>query len=366
MTKFIRTGILSLGGVLLLVAGSADAQPTKESLACSSAKLKAYSKYAGGQIKCYSKAVSKALAVDPLCLSKNATKLTDSFNKAVLKGGCPTEGEPEGNLANSFIRLDAYVNTVQTNLSVGVVPPGNKCQSKKLGAVSKLAASLFNCESKAAKKNEPVDQVKCVDKAQTKAQQAFTKEETKVGNDCTTTNDYITEGGNATDVVRIQTFFTPRFDGCGNRIVTAPENCDDGNTSDADFCPSDCNVESCVPTATLQQVTLVTTDPDIAATDIFLDYPEGKLSLEGSGGAVTPGRVVPFAGSFDVFDFDHAFNYVGFDLFNFGTTSIATIDFNTCTGALPATAGEFACTVNSATDDTGLDVEGVTCSVTVP
>lgn len=363
MTNPKRIGFLALGAAVVLAAGTAGAQPTKESLACSSSKLKAYGKDVASKIKCYSKATSKGEPVDPLCLSKAETKTSEAFNKAVLKGGCPTDGEPSGNLANTLVRLNAYVDL--TNTMVGVAGP-NKCQSKKLGAASKLGAALFNCESKAAKKNVAVDQVKCVQKAIDKLTSGFTKEETKSGNDCTTTGDATAVVGETSDVVRLQTVATPRFNGCGNRLVLAPETCDDGNLENFDNCPSDCVVDFCEPSAVVQPATLVTTNPNIAAITILLDYPEGKLSIPGTGVALPPGTIVPFAGTAESNDFDHALRYINFDIFNFGVTTIATINFNTCQGAPAATPGEFSCSVQDAGDETLEPVEGVTCSVTIP
>lgn len=367
MTNLTRNGILALGAAILLAAGTADAQPTKESLTCSSAKLKAYGKDVGAKIKCYSKATSKGEPVDPLCLAKAETKTTEAFDKAELKGGCPVDGNPSGNLTNTLARLNAYVNLVNT--AVGVAGP-NKCQSKKLGAVSKLAAGLFNCESKAAKKNVAVDQVKCVQKAIDKLTSGFTKEETKSGNDCTTTGDGGTQVGEAQDVVRLQTVATPRFDGCGNRLVIAPETCDDGNAEHFDNCPTDCTVDFCSPiTGSSRTVTLVTSTADLAAITVNLDYPEGKVSLPGIGGDIPGGIVTPIAGTASTNDFDHALRHVQFDVFNFGVTDITTFAFENCSGATAPTAGEFTCTVVDAGAEDGLGgfvpVTGATCSVTV-
>jgi cysteine-rich repeat protein len=61
---------------------------------CTSAKLKAVGKDAGGALNCYSKAAGKAIAVDPACLQKASTGLTTAFTKADSKGACP--GDPTG------------------------------------------------------------------------------------------------------------------------------------------------------------------------------------------------------------------------------------------------------------------------------
>ena len=59
---------------------------------CTSAKLKAIGKGAGGELNCYSKAVSKNLDVDQACLQKARDGVTTAFGKADAKGACP--GDP--------------------------------------------------------------------------------------------------------------------------------------------------------------------------------------------------------------------------------------------------------------------------------
>jgi cysteine-rich repeat protein len=64
-----------------------------ELVKCTSAKLKAVGKGSSGQLKCYSKAVSKpGLTVDQACLQKATDGVTTAFTKADLKGACP--GDP--------------------------------------------------------------------------------------------------------------------------------------------------------------------------------------------------------------------------------------------------------------------------------
>jgi cysteine-rich repeat protein len=370
MMNISRNGALAIGAALLLVAGSAGAQPTKDSLKCSSSKLKAYGKDLGAKLKCYSKAVGKGDPVDPECLSKAEANTTKSFDKAESKGGCPTDGNPDGDLPNSLDRLNEFVGEITAALAPN--PGPNKCQSKKLGAASKLAAALFNCESKAAKKNVEVDQVKCVDKAVQKTLDGFAKEEAKAKVPCDTTGDADATAGATEDVVHFQTGVTPRFDGCGNQIVRAPETCDDGNTENFDFCPNSCIVLFCDPnSASTRTVTVVTSTPDLAAVTIDLDYPEDKVSLPGIGGNVPDGVVMgpdPLTPA-QPNDFEHAVRLVIFSPFNFDTTDVATLAFNDCNGATAPTPGDFSCTVVDAGAEDGMGgfvpVQGVTCSVTV-
>ena len=157
---------------------------------------------------------------------------------------------------------------------------------------------------------------------------------------------------------------------CGNRQITAPETCDDGNLVDEDFCPSDCTVDFCaLPLGGTRTVTLVTSRPDLSAVTVNLDYPEGKVSLQGIGGDIPAGIVTPLYGSSSTNDFDHALRHVQFDAFDFGDTNITTFAFNACNAATVPTAGEFSCTVVDAGQEDGAggfqSVLGVTCSVTV-
>ncbi len=163
---------------------------------------------------------------------------------------------------------------------------------------------------------------------------------------------------------------------CGNRIIgdldgpNGPlpgETCDDGNRDEADFCPNDCTVDTCVPTATEVTVTANLSTPDVAALTLFIEYPEGKVDLAGSGGSVVPGRVTGPGATVQPFDFDHAMRIVEFDLFNFGTTQVANITFNRCQGRPYPSDDEFSCALEGlAVDENGAEVPGVTCSISVP
>lgn len=369
MKTLRRIGILALGAGMLLIAGPANAQPTKESLKCASSKLKLYGKDVASLLKCYSKAVGKGDSVDPLCITKVTDKTAASFAKIELKGGCPTDASTPpiegGNLTNTRARLDAFVDA--TNTALAPNPGPIKCQASKLNAISKLASALFGCESKAAGKNIAVDQVKCVQKAIDKANQAFTKAELKPP--CDTTGDATAQVGETQDVVRLQTAVTPRFDGCGNKLILDAETCDDGNAEDLDFCPNDCSVEFCAPVGTTRTVTLVTSSPALAAITVDLDYPEGKVNLPGTGGDIPPVVVTFNYGSGSVNDFDHALRHVQFDAFDFGDTDVATLEFNDCDGASAPVPDDFTCTVVDAGQEDGLGgfvpVAGATCSVTV-
>src|SRR4029079_11483155 len=103
------------------------------------------------------------------------------------------------------------------------------------------------------------------------------------GNDCQTTGD-------ADDIASFlfQTFTKvvpsiPRFDGCGNNLQTPTEQCDDGNFNQFDSCPATCTIAACTPTATPLTATVHIATATATAATIELDYPEGKVSLPGTG-----------------------------------------------------------------------------------
>jgi len=90
--------VLSLaGGTALRAAGT----PAK----CAAAKQKAAGKKGAAELKCYSNAVAKAVAVDPACLGKAATKFTSSFTKAETAGGCAITGDA----TSQESAIDAFV-----------------------------------------------------------------------------------------------------------------------------------------------------------------------------------------------------------------------------------------------------------------
>jgi cysteine-rich repeat protein len=155
---------------------------------------------------------------------------------------------------------------------------------------------------------------------------------------------------------------------CGNRQVTAPETCDDGNLDDTDFCPGDCQVDFCQPESTELTVTVRISNPDVAALTLFVDYPEGKIDLQGIGGDIPSGVITgPGTATTQGNDFDHALRLVIFDVFNFGTTEAAKIRLSRCAGSPYPTAEEFGCRLEgNASDENFQPVPGVTCVVEVP
>jgi cysteine-rich repeat protein len=393
MTRKSRIGAVAVAGWVLLSGGAAttQAQPA-DALKCAAAKLKAVGKDWQQKLKCYGKAVKDGDPVEGECLTKAENKTSDAFAKAEAKGGCATDANlfdlnndavPDGmvqsilNQADNGFAIGSSV--VYRGIEGPVVPAGNqgvvaeatpnpatasKCTQKKLGALGKFAAALYKCESKEAKKNLP-DDAECVDKAVGKFNDKVAKEE-EPGNDCQTTGDGEFLSGEV-----FRTFLRivpsiPRFDGCGNGLITTGETCDDGNTAHFDSCPSDCTIDACTPTANPRPVTVVINDVNVASVTIELDYPEGKVSLPGTGfeGDVTNLT----AGVMDSLDFDHAIRIVVSDAAAFGQTQMAQLDFVDCSVGGPPVVGDFPCTVTGAFGAGGTPnlTASTTCTVTIP
>jgi hypothetical protein len=96
------------------------------------------------KLKCAATAAGKALAVDPICLSKAEAKFTKAFTKAEAKGGCPTTND--AGTVESLV--DDCVGAVQTAL--GTSTQKNPCLKAKLAAAAKKASSKLQCSAAAA------------------------------------------------------------------------------------------------------------------------------------------------------------------------------------------------------------------------
>jgi cysteine-rich repeat protein len=159
---------------------------------------------------------------------------------------------------------------------------------------------------------------------------------------------------------------------CGNNVVEGTETCDDGNTSDNDNCPADCIVDACTPIAASVRSIDVNFAPPVgtgvAGIRVLLDYPEGKVSIPGSGGAVPAGIVtmLPAGASGPPNDLDHALRQLVASTTNMPPGRLFRVNFENCQGAPAPAIGEFTCTVIDASDQDGNDVAGVSCQAVLP
>jgi cysteine-rich repeat protein len=158
-----------------------------------------------------------------------------------------------------------------------------------------------------------------------------------------------------------------KLPGCGDGLVEPGETCDDGNTQDGDNCPSNCVIAACDANAGSDfsvDVTFAGSD-QVAALQLFIDYPEGQVSIPGSGAAVPDGIITDLPGfAFSqVNDLDYAVRESVVDTAPYPQGLVFRIHFETCMGATSPTAGDFSCTVEAAGDANAQEIQGVTCAV---
>lgn len=163
---------------------------------------------------------------------------------------------------------------------------------------------------------------------------------------------------------------------CGNGKIDAGETCDDGNQLNGDSCPSDCTVTTC-STGGSVTATVNFTPPagvDLAGIQVLVGYPDDLVKIPGSGNSIQVlNRVTATDGSaaLAVNDLNYAIRLlVNTDgsVAIAGAPSLATIDFDTGTGAAAVADGDFACIVQdtSAFGPVADQVFATTCSVDVP
>jgi cysteine-rich repeat protein len=169
---------------------------------------------------------------------------------------------------------------------------------------------------------------------------------------------------------------------CGNGTVEGPETCDDGNgvdetdpavpTNPADTCPATCIIGACgAGTTTSQDVTVHMNapggSPALGGITVFLDYPDAKTSIPGSGSGVTGSiKNLPAGSLSSPNDLDYGLLEGIVNLGGISPGTLFTVTFANCPGAAPLAPGDFACVVKDASDTGGNTVPGVTCSVTIP
>ena len=159
---------------------------------------------------------------------------------------------------------------------------------------------------------------------------------------------------------------------CGNGALDPGESCDDGNNDDRDPCPADCRFDACTPDTEVQEQFTVNFLPplgaEVAGLDVLVDYPEGKVSVPGSGTSLPVGTISgrPSGTVGSAVDYDHAL-FAGFGrATSFPAGRFFLVRYNPCSGAPAPVPGDFTCTVLVAVDPFAAAVRDVTCSVAVP
>ena len=105
---------------------------------------------------------------------------------------------------------------------------------------------------------------------------------------------------------------------------------------------------------------------EVSGITVFLDYPEGQVSILGTGSDTNVRASITGlpSGTFGTpNDLDYALREVVASLGTIAPGPLFTVGFQDCQGAQPPAASAFKCTVQDAVDSFGLPVVGVTCAV---
>ncbi len=363
MLKTIAIGFLVSG---MLVAGRPAAAKTTPEQKCAAAKQKAAGKEIAAELGCYAKATGKALpTVDQLCLDKATGKMSAAFTKAGT--ACV------GDLTGVQSQVDGCVNqlmaTATAPVNPGDPPATGKCPADKIKASGKKSAAKLGCTAKSAGSGKPLDPL-CIMKAETKFDAAITKADSK--GTCVGTQVGLEVVVDNVCFNPIASSLPPVAPACGNGIIEPGETCDDGNTVNGDSCPSDCVIQSCTPGATTRTFTVsFSGSTNVAGIQVLLDYPEGKVSIPGSGGdSFVTGSIsnTPAGALLVSNDLDYALIQSVTTAAALPVGPIFRVTFQDCQGATAPTPADFTCTVTDASDPTGfIDLTGVTtCSVSAP
>ena len=359
-----RALVVSIVALAVLVTTVAQAGPTPAQK-CAAAKQKAASKKETGKFGCYAKAKQKSLPVDGECLMKVEAKFDKAFATAHLKGPCVgVAGDIES-------AVDACVTKIVDDAE-GAVPGNGKCQALMVKAAGKKAAAKINCYAKATTTNVPVDQL-CLGKATDKFTAAAAKaNDPASGGPCAnaTAVESVVDSDCVLGVIGGLKGVEP---GCGNGIVETGETCDDGNVANGDSCPANCVIQSCTVGTTSNRTATVSFTPpaghQLTSITVLLDYPEGKVSIPGSGNASSvSARLSLFPSGTAHTDNDQEYELKEIVTASdgqtpFGGPTLFRVTFDSCQGATAPVVGDYSCTVTNATDENLMSVSGATCTV---
>ena len=108
---------------------------------------------------------------------------------------------------------------------------------------------------------------------------------------------------------------------------------------------------------------------DVAGVTVLVDYPEGQVSIPGSGNAASVKSSIsnlPQGAFSSPNDLDYALREAVASSSALTPGRLFTITFQDCQGATAPTPADFTCTVEDASDPNGNPVTGVTCTVSEP
>ncbi len=329
-------------------------------------------------------------------LGNSANAFFPTAQDAVEASGAALLGSPDLQGDKAKLKCHAQISKTALKDVNEILKTAIKCQNtldKVAVSFGELAADCVAIAAKAGPTGEAAIVKKCT---------GLTGAD--VGS-CSPLPTCATTAATATGQALVAAIFGQPTPGCGNSIVDAGEECDDGNAVSTDGCidcklatcgdgfvhagvelcgdvPADacsapsvntCQVPPCVPSGTTRQVTVKFTKPasqTVAGLLIALDYPETQVRIPGTGsdGQVTGRVTVIPSGISAITDSDY-------DL-QVAVTSIAidpgdffTVQFDDCEAVTAPTLDEFACNVLEASNDQtppAIITSQVHCTVTAP
>ncbi len=205
---------------------------------CESSKTRAAGKYAACTSATYAKAARRAVAADSGRLAACAAKLGHSFQGAEdsAAGSCVDSAEADA-LQDA---LDDCVQAVVASLG-GVPGAGGataSCQSGKIKEAGKYFDCRLRATSKAAARGIPPDFSRCPSKLSSK----WSKLEGSSSRPCSTSGD-LSSVQAALGLCHASVAASLAAPDCGNGVVNAGEECDDGNIASGDGCSAQCQLQ---------------------------------------------------------------------------------------------------------------------------
>jgi hypothetical protein len=149
---------------------------------------------------------------------------------------------------------------------------------------------------------------------------------------------------------------------CGNGLLDEDETCVS--------CAADCTVRACTPSGSTQTFqVLFAADTAVPAISLDLSYRSDLVQLPGTGTATSVRGRITFAstgGQSLANDRDYNVRILRARSAPLPEGLLATVEFDRCAGAAAATPDDFACVIESCSDEFSLPAPGCVCSVIEP
>jgi hypothetical protein len=312
---------------------------------CAGGKVKGAAKDLSGQLGCHAKQSTKP---DPVGFDECVAKAHAKIEKVVGKADEAKDGPCAGIVGTLEGIVDACTQTI-----AGATPP----------VVTGSSTSTTTTPSTSTSTSSSVP-----GSTSTSTSSTTTTTSTTIGSSSTTSTSTSTTS-TSTTLAAV----------CGNGVTESGETCDDHNTVDesdpqvpiipTDNCPKNCTIGFCgAGTQTAQTVAVdfatLPGAPQLFGITIFVNYPDAKADLPGSGSGVIASISNVNPGALNQpNDLDYGLLDGLVSLSGLTGSKLFDLTLQRCPGQPPMAAGDFTCLVKDASDQGGSPVAGVTCSV---